>query len=351
MFGFVFRAIFASLKNAVRGRTSARDLMKNWWAVLKLPFVYLGVAKDFWRDFASSYLTLEGAIHSTFFVIPFKGRPGKKADGPAPAIRGAAYGAKDIADSIQRLKSSGCEIGLHGIDAWIDASKGREELAEIKGLTGSQEVGVRMHWLYSDQNSVSLLEAAGAAYDSTSGYNETVGYRAGTTQVFKPLNTSHMLELPLHAMDTALFYPTYLGLSEPEAKNRLRQLVDTALLYGGTVTINWHDRSLAPERLWDKSYRGLVQELKSRGAWFATAREAVSWFQERRSASFIANSAGQGGVSVVMTPDHHLDELPALRLRVHSPRTMIAGVHGSEEYADSPVNSFRGTTVASEASR
>ena len=45
------------------------------------------------------------------------------------------------------------------------------------------------------------------------GYNETVGYRAGTTQAYKPLEASRLLELPLHVMDTALFYPAYLGLS------------------------------------------------------------------------------------------------------------------------------------------
>ena len=39
-----------------------------------------------------------------------------------------------------------------------------------------------MHWLYFDQNSPKTLENAGANYDSTVGYNETVGYRAGTAQ-------------------------------------------------------------------------------------------------------------------------------------------------------------------------
>ena len=46
-----------------------------------------------------------------------------------------------------------------------------------------------------------------SVYDSTIGYNETVGYRAGTTQPYRPLAASRLLELPLHVMDTALFYP------------------------------------------------------------------------------------------------------------------------------------------------
>ncbi len=107
-----------------------------------------------------------------------------------------------------------------------------------------------MHWLYYDQQSPSALETAGAAYDSTIGYNETVGYRAGTTQVYKPLDVSRLLELPLHVMDTALFYPSYLGLSPQEARALLGRMVDNAVHFGGCLTINWHDRSLAPERLW-----------------------------------------------------------------------------------------------------
>ena len=49
---------------------------------------------------------------------------------------------------------------------------------------------MRMHWLYYDQQSPGVLEKAGAVYDSTIGYNETVGYRAGTTQAYKPLEAS-----------------------------------------------------------------------------------------------------------------------------------------------------------------
>ena len=349
MFGFVYRAIFGSLIDLARGRIRARDLFVNWAAALKLPFVYLGLAKDFWCNFDDAYLRLENGVPSTFFVIPFKARPGKTANGSAPSIRATGYGAQDIADSIEKLTAAGCEVGLHGIDAWTDVSKGHEEFAEIRRLTGSPQVGVRMHWLYSDRNSPARLETAGAEYDSTSGYNETVGYRAGTTQVFKPLDTTQMLELPLHAMDTALFYPSYLGLSERDAEKLIGQLVDNACRLGGTITVNWHDRSLAPERLWGGCYSSLIKDLKKRDAWFATGEQAVAWFQKRRTASFVANSTVRGGSSPKILPRPG-DELPALRLRVHLARTMVAsGKHDSDRYVDSLVDSFLNTTVAETA--
>ena len=149
-----------------------------------------------------------------------------------------------------------------------------------------------MHWLYYDQQSPCVLETAGAAYDSTIGYNETVGYRAGTTQVYKPLEVTRLLELPLHVMDTALFHSSHLDTFPTASEGARQPNVGQRGPIWRALTINWHDRSLAPERLWGEFYRDLIQELKSRGAWFATAGEATSWFRKRRAAEFETDSDG-----------------------------------------------------------
>jgi len=351
MFGFLYRALFDSLRKAIRGRMSVRDMFTNWAAAFKLPFVHLGLARDFWREFDDRYLELEKGLRSTFFVIPFAKKPGDNSSGPAPSIRAARYGAQDIADAIHKLTAAGCEVGLHGIDAWMDSSKGRQELDEIRRLTGTSEVGVRMHWLYYDQQSPVALEQAGAAYDSTIGYNETVGYRAGTTQVYKPLNANHLLELPLHIMDTSLFYPSHLGLSRQQAKSLVRPMLDNAVRFGGTLTINWHDRSLAPERLWGEFYSDLIQDLKSRGAWFSTAGQATAWFRKRRSAGFETGTVGHGAVRAKVGVDQR-DNLPALRLRVHTPRKLGSiSTHVSHSYVDTVVGESLETRIPYEAAR
>ncbi len=229
------------------------------------------------------------------------------------------------------MLAAGCEVGLHGIDAWVDSSKGREELEEIQRLTGVAEIGVRMHWLYYDQQSPVALEKAGAAYDSTIGYNETVGYRAGTTQAYMPIEASRLLELPLHVMDTALFYPAYLALAPREARMLIGQMADNAVKFGGCLTINWHDRSVAPERLWGEYYRDLVEDLKSRGAWFATAGQTVSWFRKRRSVVFESDCVEPGAVRANVPPDSR-DNLPGLRLRIHKARKM--GSYAADDYFD-----------------
>jgi peptidoglycan/xylan/chitin deacetylase (PgdA/CDA1 family) len=314
--GFLYRAILGSLLRACRKQLSLRGLLRNWLAAVRLPFVHLGLARDFWYGF-DRYVHLENGFRSTFFVIPFKDRPGRFGQGRAPGFRATRYGAADISAKIRKLMAEGCEIGLHGIDAWLDSSSGCKELHEIRRITGTQEMGARMHWLYFCEQSPLALDQAGADYDSTIGYNETVGYRAGTGQVYKPLGVTRLLELPLHIMDTALFYSSGLNLYPAEPQKRVGGIIDNATKFGGVVTVNWHDRSIAPERCWDDFYINLVRELKSKGAWFATAADTVAWFRQRRSAS-IEGESGEVESPYVRSAGSRDKGLPGLQLRVYN---------------------------------
>lgn len=331
--GFLYRAVIGSIIRVLQGRMPLRHIFTNWWAAAKLPFVHLGLAKDFWYGF-DRYLAIEKDLDSTFFVLPFEGNPGMTASGSAPQIRASNYGAADISEGLQTLVSSSREIGLHGIDAWIDSARGQQEMAQIATITGATNIGVRMHWLYFNADSPVVLEKAGFSYDSTVGYNQTIGYRAGTAQVFKPLQAHHLLELPLHVMDTALFYPDYLNLTFEEADGRIGEIVDCARQFGGAVTFNWHDRSIAPERLWGEFYASLICGLKRKGAWCSSAGSVVSWFQYRRSVVF--KRAGYG-LEVVQTEIDLTSrkDVPGLRLRVYNARRDCGS--SSERYVESPV--------------
>jgi hypothetical protein len=353
IFGFLYRAVVGSVANVIDGRRQFRDLVKNWIAVSKLPFVFLDLAKDFWCEFDDCYLKMEDGLPSTFFLIAFKDNPGEGPEGGrAPAFRASKYAARDLANTIDKLTAAGCEIGLHGVDAWRDSSKGRKELDEIRHLTGTPGVGVRMHWLYYDQDSPAALEKAGAEYDSTIGYSETVGYRAGTIQAYKPLQAGRLLELPLQAMDTALFYPAHLHLSMRKGRTLVDRMIEDAIQFGGCLTINWHDRSIFPERLWGECYRDLIDDLRIHEPWFATARQAVSWFRKRRAVTFETDCSEPGGISAkVMSEDG--ENLPRLRMRVREARHSIRDHHQrSEGYIDIPfdksVDAFSAVRLAHE---
>lgn len=328
MFGFVWRATIGSLNSFCRGRKSFRQLAANLMAAFSLPFVYLGWAKDFWSHF-DRYIDIEPETASTFFIIPKKMEEGEGVKKPASWKRATKYDVNDVPQQLNRIASAGNEIGLHGIDAWHNAERAAEERKGIENAIGSDVRGVRMHWLCFDEDSPRTLEQAGFSYDSTIGYNETIGYRAGTTQVFKPPQVTRMLELPMHIMDTALFYPGYLNLSPRQARSEVSALADNARRFGGVLTINWHDRSIAPERLWNKPYQELVDDLKSKCAWFATGTQAVSWFRKRRAAAIDVVTDRDGASRVRVSLDSNDDRLPGLRLRVHT---------GPSDFVDTSVN-------------
>ena len=309
--GFLYRATVGSLRRVLGGRLSLARCAQSWRAAVSLPLVYLGWVKDFWEPFGW-YLRTEDGLPATYFLIPFKGRSGDRVPGPHASRRAAGYALADVASAAIMLRQRGCELGVHGIDAWHSVDKGRAELERIAALTGDgTRIGVRMHWLLRDEQTPRVVEDAGYAWDSSHGYNETVGYLNGTTQPFRPKGATSLIELPLHIQDGALFYPERLNLSEADAWRRCERLIENASACGGVLTVLWHDRSHAPERFWGDFYIRLVNALEARGAWFGTAGQVVEWFAKRRRVRFERTATG-------IRLRYHGDAIsPALTLRVH----------------------------------
>jgi hypothetical protein len=180
-----------------------------------------------------------------------------------------------------------------------------------------------MHWLYFSDEAPRQLEAAAFDYDSTWGYNDAVGFRAGTSQVFAFPGVTKLLELPLSIMDTALFAWDRWAMTRADARRHCDVVLAHAAQSGGTVVVNWHCRSLAPERLWQSFYRELLDRLSGEGrTWFATAGDAVEWFRWRRSIRFAAETdsgsvrieapmpgpSGKGGLIRMHRPGHPVHE-------------------------------------------
>ncbi len=339
MWGFVYRATAGALGKLVRGRLSWRRLLRSWLAAASLPLVYAGWAKDFWEPF-DWYLEVEEGLPATYFLIPFKRRAGEKVPGPHASRRATAYDIKDLPHETTMLLKKGCELGVHGLDAWHSADKGRSELNTISSVTGESNIGIRMHWLLCDANTPSVLEQAGYAYDSTFGYNETVGYRAGTGQVFRPLSAKTLLEIPIHIQDGALFYRQRLDLTEAQARERCQSLIDNASKLGGVLTILWHDRSHGPERLWGDFYVRLVQTLKSLDSWFGTAAQVVAWFRKRREVRFERMEGLEGTRTRLCYEGGEIQ--PPLTIRLYRPSRRVKGrepvCEATTKFVDIPWN-------------
>jgi hypothetical protein len=319
MWGFLYRATIGTILNLAKGKNTWNDVLKNLKAAVTLPLVYLGLAEDFWFKF-DRYVELERKVDasSTFFLIPFKNRIGEKITGKGSEFRAAKYDVTDIRDTVAYLVNNGFEVGVHGIDAWHSGNAARVESARISQVSGKNSIGIRMHWLCFGRDTHKLLDDAGFCYDSTFGYNDTVGYRAGTTQPFRPIGTKQIFELPLNIQDTALFNPRRMSLSKPDAWQRVEDLIDNNTRFGGMLTVLWHDRSLSPERLYENFYIRLLAFLRDRNVWFAPATDICNWFARRRTVHFENVDITNDAVRVKLKPALP-DIYPSMALRIYYP--------------------------------
>jgi hypothetical protein len=348
-FGFLHRVLFSTPRNFILGKVSFNVLIKNLVAVLLSPMVYLGLLNDFW-DLAEKYADIEGDIPSTFFIIPFKGVPGENPDGSPDPGRRSRYGADDLGDYLNKSLERGCEIAVHGIDSWVSPDMGEKERSAVSAVTDIPAQGMRTHWLYFSPDSFRHLEEAGFTYDSSIGYNEAVGFRCGTTQAFRPLGVNVLLEIPLHVMDTALLYPGRMSLGYEEAMSRIKSVLAPYRSLGGVMTINWHHRSIGPERYWDELYMEVVAMLKDSEAWFATASSTAKWFRKRRLVSFQEMEVASDRLRIKGSCSED-NSSPGLVLRIHLPVNSYfgsrpnGGPEGISGYQDFPVTDHLDLTV------
>lgn len=144
------------------------------------------------------------------------------------------------------------EVGLHGSpESAFDPVVLQAELDKLREL-GFDPKGFRTHYLHFDyQKSFTILENAGIHFDSTLGYWENIGFRAGISFPFFPFNIAEnrpfrVLEIPLIVMDTTLRSSKAMNLSPAQSRRVLYRLIDLAARYQSHLSLLWHNTSFDP---------------------------------------------------------------------------------------------------------
>jgi hypothetical protein len=218
---------------------------------------------------------------STFFVMAAHDHP---LDGP-----GAESYERLRPRLVEKLLAGGAEVALHGSYSAADrADRLAAEKRKLEALAGPVR-GQRYHFLRLDPHSnLAALESLGFAYDSTLGFADQPGFRAGIAHPFRPWDfareePTRLIEIPLAAMDVTLGERRYLNLTARQAATHLGALVDWAAEHGGGFSILWHseqwDGAMHPG--WDRLYRRFVEYVRVRGGVCVSAaqlaQEADAW--------------------------------------------------------------------------
>jgi len=217
-----------------------------------------------------------GAHGSTFFVMSGHHDP---HDGAAPETY-----ERLRPRLVETLLESGAEIGLHGsYTAADDPGRLAAEKHALEELSGPI-AGHRYHYLRADPHrNLAPLADLGLRYDTTLGFPDAVGFRAGIARPFRPWSFDReapleLFEVPLAAMDATLAEERYLGLEAKRAEPHLMRLLDWAAEHGGAFAILWHpDRfDRATSGGWDRLYSRLLGGVVERGGCCVPVAELVS---------------------------------------------------------------------------
>jgi peptidoglycan/xylan/chitin deacetylase (PgdA/CDA1 family) len=202
-------------------------------------------------------------IRTTFYVVA--GRTDRRFDGH--------YELSDplVGKLLRRIHDRGHEVGLHpSYGAYLSAERTQEEFDLLRAACSAAGFdqpawGVRQHYLrFENPTTWRIQETVGFEHDSTIGFADHVGFRAGTCReypVFDLLDRRRLAlrERPLLVMDVSLF--DYMAAEDGEAADRVKTIIDACRRQRGDAVLLFHNNAIAGGRR-----RAFYEELVSDSA-------------------------------------------------------------------------------------
>ena len=208
----------------------------------------------------------ERGATSTFFVLAANRH---RLDAQAPELYDRLR--PRLLDALRGLRA---EIAVHGSYLAADDASLLVEEATVLGSPAGQ----RYHFLRVDPHrNLAPLAELGFRYDSSLGYAETLGFRAGVARPFRPWDVARdrpldLVEIPLAVMDATL--DRYLRLTAREAEARVLALLDRAAENGAAFALLWHpDRY---EGAWGRLYFRILDGVRARGGTLCSCAQLVA---------------------------------------------------------------------------
>jgi len=169
---------------------------------------------------------------------------------------------------IHEIKSSGGQIGLHlGINAHKSSAQFKKEWNNIREVVAGALPAARAHYLiFHVPDTWKTLSDVGCRVDSSLGFSERMGFRAGTSRPFQPFDVVNrcvvrLWEYPMIIMDKNLF--VMQARSDQDRVEKALQIIDKVIAHGGCLVINWHNMYFFSDYL--RMYTEILAYLTKRG--------------------------------------------------------------------------------------
>jgi hypothetical protein len=265
----------ARMKAAARGRRRT-DVAAEARGLAMLPLNVVTRRDPNWAFERIHELEAARGGRSTHFLMAGHHHP---LDGDGKAYAAVRARVVDV------VASQGDEIGLHPSYTTSDhPDRLAAERDLLQGLVGAPVRSVRFHFLRHDPHrAFAELERLGFALDSSHGYADRPGMRAGFSFPYRPYDLEHdrpfdLVELPLAVMDATLSDDRYLGLDPEAGYLRSVAVLEHVAEVGGTVAILWHnDRFAGPyARGWDRCYERILDWVVARGGELCACEDVLA---------------------------------------------------------------------------
>ena len=184
-----------------------------------------------------------------------------KAGPCGPYDSGYDTGDKRVQRVIEDLWRQGSEFGVHpGYDTFGHPERLAEEVGYLRQTLKVESPGGRQHYLRWSPQTWLDWEACGLLYDSSVGFADAFGFRAGTAFPYRPWSLEqnrelNLIEMPLILMDCTPV--KYMRIAKDEALPRIRTLAQRVAATGGVFTLLWHNAPLL-EPAYDGWYEAIL---------------------------------------------------------------------------------------------
>lgn len=201
---------------------------------------------------------------------------------------GKRYDLMSIKNQIDKIKNSPNHvIGIHtNYFSYKDKNRIQNEINEIEKRTGTKVKSCRNHYLrFEMPTTLNILNECGIISDSTVGYPDVNGFRAGICESYVPfdLNNNKLIDIyetPLIVMDGIIMEK---NISFQEKWNEIKHNLDYVIKCNGTASVLFHQRVI----LYDEykcMYEKILDYVVDRGGKFVLSKE----FESRKKNDIIA---------------------------------------------------------------